>query len=92
MSACHLGRDNVVFLASGFEDAPLDETFDVVASRANHSIFDRQTRYRLKEYFDRCRMLLKESGVFVFESHAPNYEGARLQDRGEGRALRKDRR
>ncbi len=30
------------------------------------------------EYFDKCRKLLHDDGLFLFESHAPDYEGERL--------------
>jgi len=50
----------------------------VVASFANHSTFDGNTKHILEEYFDKCRRLLESDGIFLFESHAQVYEGDAL--------------
>jgi SAM-dependent methyltransferase len=78
LAADHLRLSNTVFLASGFEDAPLTGPFDVVMSLANHSTYDGQTAHSLEAYFDRCHALLRPGGLLVFESHAPSFEGDKL--------------
>jgi SAM-dependent methyltransferase len=70
-----LGRSNTEFIAASFEDAPLSGPYDIVMSLANHSTFDGQTRYDLQSYFDRCVLLVRQGGLFIFESHTPSFEG-----------------
>jgi SAM-dependent methyltransferase len=74
----HLGRSNVKFTDGDFENFEPGRKFDVVASFANHSTFDGNTKHTLEEYFDKCRILLESDGIFLFESHAPAYEGEAL--------------
>lgn len=76
--AAFLDRKNTFFLAETFEDFTTDKTFDVVMSFANHSTYDHNTSQSTTNYFDKCKSLLKNDGVFLFESHAPDYEGERL--------------
>ena len=76
--ADHLGRSNVKFTDGDFENFEPGRKFDVVASFANHSTFDGNTKHTLEEYFDKCRRLLESDGIFLFESHAPAYEGEAL--------------
>lgn len=81
LCAGHLKIDNVEFQAKTFEDfAPSENPqFDAVLSFANHSTYDQQTRHTLEEYFDKCKRLLSPDGLFLFESHAPDYEGDKLE-------------
>jgi cyclopropane fatty-acyl-phospholipid synthase-like methyltransferase len=73
--AGHLGHANCSFLATSFEEAPLTPPYDAVLSFANHSTFDGLTRHTLEAYFARCAEMLSPGGLFLFESHAPAYEG-----------------
>lgn len=78
IAAQALQRTNVTFFVSRFEDLQLQETFDVVLSFANHSTFDENTAQNLHSYFQRCHQLLRPGGSLLFESHPPQYEGAKL--------------
>jgi SAM-dependent methyltransferase len=76
--ADYLGRSNVKFTDGDFEDFEPGREYGVVMSFANHSTFDGNTKHTLEEYFDKCLRLLESDGIFLFESHAPAYEGEAL--------------
>jgi SAM-dependent methyltransferase len=79
LSADYLGLENVTFNDMSFENFEPAETYGVVCSFANHSTFDGNTQHTVEEYFDKCHSLLDIDGLFLFESHAPAYEGDRLE-------------
>jgi cyclopropane fatty-acyl-phospholipid synthase-like methyltransferase len=74
-AARHSQKTNLTALPVAFEDFTSSEGFDAVLSFANHSTYDGNTRQSVEEYFLRCRSLLRPGGLFLFESHAPAYEG-----------------
>lgn len=76
----HLEIRNADFLATSFEDFTDGTLFDVVLALANHSTYDGKTRNTLADYFQKCARLLKPGGQLIFESHAPAYEGDKLDD------------
>lgn len=80
IAADHLRITNCTFITSSFEEAPITPSYDVVLSFANHSTFDGLTRHTLDQYFSRCVAALACGGTFLFESHAPAYEGDGLRD------------
>jgi cyclopropane fatty-acyl-phospholipid synthase-like methyltransferase len=80
ITASYLGLSNVTFNDGRFEDFQTDATYGVVASFANHSTFDGNTRHTVEEYLEKCHSLLDSDGLFLFESHAPAYEGSRLDN------------
>ncbi len=75
IAARHLQRANLTALPVAFEDFTSVESFDAVLSFANHSTYDGNTRQSVEEYLRRCRSFLQPGGLFLFESHAPAYEG-----------------
>lgn len=75
-----LGINNVKLLNCAFEDLKHSQKFDTVLSFANHSTYDKNTRFKLKEYFQQCYDYLIDGGEFLFESHAPGYERKTLID------------
>jgi len=77
-AAHHLGVNNVDLIPETFENWESPETFDVVCSFANHSTYDEQTKQGIDDYFQKCHSLLKQGGLFLFESHAPDFEGDKL--------------
>jgi len=76
----HLGIDNVSFETTTFETLRNEDTYDAVLSFANHSTYDKNTRFAIEEYFSKCRSLLAPDGVLLFESHPPEHEAGRLPD------------
>ncbi len=76
--AAYLGAANVEFHVSAFEEFRPPCPVDAVLSFANHSTYDGNTRQPLEEYFGKCRALLEPGGLFLFESHPPEHEGAQL--------------
>lgn len=76
--ASHLGLTNTRFEVSEFEDFAATGPYDAVLSFANHTTYDGNTRQTVEQYFARCRDLLTPGGMLLFESHAPDYEGAGL--------------
>jgi hypothetical protein len=77
--ADYLGLENVTFNDMSFESFESVKTYGAVCSFANHSTFDGNTQHTIEEYFDKCHRLLDSDGLFLFESHAPAYEGDRLE-------------
>jgi SAM-dependent methyltransferase len=75
ISADHIGCQNIQARAISFEEFSTPRKFDVVLSFANHSTYDGNTRQSVKEYLLRCSTLLRTGGLFLFESHSPEYEG-----------------
>jgi cyclopropane fatty-acyl-phospholipid synthase-like methyltransferase len=76
-TARHLDIRNCAFSTTGFEDFRNNgERFDAIASFANHSTWDKNTRQGPAEYFQRCAGLLTPGGTLLFESHHPGYESA----------------
>ena len=75
IAARHSQRSNLTASAVAFEDFIISEEFDAVLSFANHSTYDGNTRQSVEEYLVRCRSCLRPGGLFLFESHAPAYEG-----------------
>ena len=79
-TADYLELNNTDFEVCRFEDFKCDDKFDVVLSFANHSTYDGNTEYSLRNYFERCKDLLVPGGSFLFESHPPAHEGDGLKD------------
>ncbi len=73
-TARHLGRSNISASTAAFEDFDTSKRFDAVLSFANHSTYDGKTRQTVEEYLLRCLKLLRPGGLFLFESHSPDYE------------------
>jgi SAM-dependent methyltransferase len=80
--------NNTNFSASFFEDIDIEESYDVVLSLANHSIYDGNTKQDLDSYFKRISDVLKKDGIMVFESHPPAIENTEQLDKALG-AIRK---
>ncbi|MFH1386564.1 MAG: class I SAM-dependent methyltransferase [bacterium] len=80
VTAKYLNISNVDLLASSFEDWALNNRFDAVLSFANHHTYDNLTKHSLETYFSKCASFLKPNGLFLFESHAPNFEGKNLNN------------
>jgi cyclopropane fatty-acyl-phospholipid synthase-like methyltransferase len=80
LAAEYLQRENVSLKDGDFEDFDASASFDVVASFANHSTFDGNTRHTVEEYFTKCHSLLNPGGKLLFESHAPAYEGDQVNE------------
>tara|TARA_Y100000588_G_scaffold330910_1_gene368137 strand:+ start:1165 stop:1956 length:792 start_codon:yes stop_codon:yes gene_type:complete len=78
LTASYLKIMNVEFNDQSFEDFKPSYSYGVVASFANHSTFDGNTRHTIEEYIAKCHSLIENGGLFLFESHAPAYEGTRL--------------
>ena len=78
--ASYLKIDNIKFNDMSFEDFKPSRSYGVVASFANHSTFDGNTKHTIEEYFVKCHSLIEDDGLFLFESHAPAYEGSKLTD------------
>ena len=66
------------FVSGKFEEYQPDGTFDAVLSFANHTTYDQNTSQDVEAYFAKCRKLLNSDGLFLFESHAPEFEGGSL--------------
>lgn len=79
-AADYLAIKNIALHAMTFEDFASDETFDVIFSFANHSTYDGKTKHTIEEYFNKCHRYLKPDGILLFESHAPDYEGRKLDN------------
>ena len=71
-------EERSTFNPISFEDFSGDAIFDAVLSFANHTTYDQNTSQGLDDYFRRCRSLLNEGGLFLFESHAPEFELGKL--------------
>ena len=74
-TADHLRMRNCTFRTTAFESFDdQGDRFDVVASFANHSTWDRNTAHAPRQYFTHCAAVLDPAGVLLFESHHPDYE------------------
>ena len=78
LTASYLEMTNVKFNDQSFEDFKASNSYGVVTSFANHSTFDGNTRQTVEEYVVKCHSLIEDGGLFLFESHAPAYEGSQL--------------
>jgi SAM-dependent methyltransferase len=78
-TASFLKRDNASFQNLLFEAFETTDKFSAVLSLANHSTYDGNTAQTVEQYLMKCHSLLESEGLFVFESHAPAYEGDQLQ-------------
>ena len=75
----HSGVKNVQLFTSAFEDWDCKDRYEVILSFANHSTYDEQTRQDVQSYLTKCDALLQPGGLFLFESHAPGFEGDKLR-------------
>lgn len=73
-AAAYLNIKDVEFSTESFEDFSPEKPYECVISFANHSTYDGNTKQSLEDYFAKCAELLKESGLFLFESHPPVIE------------------
>jgi len=80
MTAQYLGVRNIKFNDTSFENFKSKHRYDVVTSFANHSTFDGNTQHTIQEYVAKCHSLVNKGGVLLFESHAPAYEGSKLDN------------
>jgi len=80
MTAEYLGLQNLKFNDTSFEDFRSKHRYDVVTSFANHSTYDGNTQHTIQEYVAKCHSLINKDGLLLFESHAPAYEGSKLDD------------
>lgn len=61
--------NNLDFIAKGFEEYESDDKFDSVFSFASHSTYDGNTKLSPQQFFSKVSGLLKDGGLFFFESH-----------------------
>lgn len=76
----HLGYSNIEFLISSFDEFKTRQMFDAVLSFANHTTYDGNSDIPIKDYFIKCKRLLRPGGIMLFESHPPQLEGAGLKN------------
>ncbi len=77
----HLNINNVSFIANKFENFAPSQKFDAILSLSNHFTYDGYLLGSIASYLARCRELLVEGGLFICESHPPQFEArAKGQD------------
>ena len=64
---------NLDFIDDDFLSYKFNMNFDVILSLANHSTFDKGIN-NTHDYFNKIKLLLKQDGILILESHNPLYE------------------
>jgi 2-polyprenyl-3-methyl-5-hydroxy-6-metoxy-1,4-benzoquinol methylase len=73
------GINNVTFSCSTFDDFPINSSYSMILSLANHHTFDGNMRPDFRKYMERIRKIIESGGQLIFESHPKEYKDPLLK-------------